>query len=199
MITIAQTTWTDSTIVPGATPVRAIHWQEIRAAIQRYRLHYGLDAPTFTPPSAYHRKSNVTELREQLEYLNRGPLSWTDPTIIPGVTPVRAVHLTELRERMNEIEGTCWTCDYGDYTCACHLPYHTGCPTDGYCACDADGTGCGSDYEEMGCGEPDIGCICDEYWDCNCDSDWYYECPEDYGCRCETDRCAKCHTQRNLV
>ena len=60
--------FTDHPLVPGATPVRAVHFMELRARIDGLRQAAGL-----------------------------GPFPWTDPVLTAGVTPVRAVHLVELR------------------------------------------------------------------------------------------------------
>ena len=60
--------FTDNPIVAGVTPVKAIHFTELRERIDRLRGAAGL-----------------------------GPFSWTDPVLTVGVTPVRLVHLLELR------------------------------------------------------------------------------------------------------
>ena len=64
----SPTVFTDHPIEPGVTPVKAIHFLELRARIDVLRRRAGLSA-----------------------------FGWTDPVLIPGVTPVRRVHLTELR------------------------------------------------------------------------------------------------------
>ena len=64
--------FTDHPLVSGVTPVRAVHFRELRTRIDALRRGAGL--PTF---------------------------AWTDPTLRPGVTPVRAVHLTELRAALS--------------------------------------------------------------------------------------------------
>ena len=69
----SPTAWTDDPIRPGVTPVRAIHFLELRARIDALRAAAGL-----------------------LAY------GWTDPELIPGVTPVERVHLTELRAVLAE-------------------------------------------------------------------------------------------------
>ena len=66
-------TFTDDPIRPGATPVRAIHFAELRTRIDALR-----------------RRAALT------------PFAWTDPVLTPGVTPVRLVHLHELRESLAE-------------------------------------------------------------------------------------------------
>ena len=60
--------WTDDPIRSGETPVRAVHFTELRAHVDRRRAAAGLD-----------------------------PFPWTDPVLTAGVTPVRRAHLLELR------------------------------------------------------------------------------------------------------
>ncbi len=76
----------DHPLERGATPVRAIHFLELRARIDALRTGAGLP-----------------------------PFDWTDRTLTPGVTPVRGVHLTELRAALAEAyaaagrQGPVWT------------------------------------------------------------------------------------------
>ena len=65
--------FTDDPIVPGVTPVRAVHFMELRLRIDVLRREAGL-----------------------------APFGWTDPVLLAGVTPVRLVHLTELRSALAE-------------------------------------------------------------------------------------------------
>ena len=65
--------FTDDPIVPGVTPVRAIHFTELRSRIDALRAGHGL-----------------------------GRFGWTDPVLRLGVTPVRGVHLLELRAALAE-------------------------------------------------------------------------------------------------
>ena len=55
----------------GVTPVRAVHFTELRTRIDALREAAGL-----------------------------GRFRWTDPVLRAGVTPVRLVHLLELREAL---------------------------------------------------------------------------------------------------
>ena len=64
----SPTQFTDHPIDRGVTPVKAIHFLELRARIDALRVREGLAA-----------------------------FEWTGPALTPGVTPVRGVHLTELR------------------------------------------------------------------------------------------------------
>lgn len=65
---LGTATWTDANITPGATLVKAVHFNELRNAIEE----------------AY-RSCDLT------------PPSWSNP-ITAGVTPIRAQHVSELRE-----------------------------------------------------------------------------------------------------
>ena len=65
--------FTDDPIVPGETPVRAVHFTELRARIDGLRAAAGLARS-----------------------------AWTDPVLRPGVTPVRLSYLLELREALSE-------------------------------------------------------------------------------------------------
>ena len=109
--------WTDHRIVPGVTPVRAVHLMELRRQVDAARLRCGLGnlawidpeiRPGVTPIKAVH----ITQLRAAIDGVNRGcgqmRPAWTDPQIIAGVTPVRAVHFAELRDAvlaLNDVPG----------------------------------------------------------------------------------------------
>ena len=99
--------WTDHRIVPGVTPVRAVHLMELRSQVDAARVRCGLGdvawidpeiRPGVTPIKAVH----ITQLRAAIDAANqacsRMRPAWTDPQIVPGVTPVRAVHFAELRD-----------------------------------------------------------------------------------------------------
>lgn len=77
MSVAAQESWTDDPIVPGQTPVKAVHFTELRTRINDRLIGCG------------------------------GAYSFTDPTLTAGVTPVRAVHLTELREALDTAYAAC--------------------------------------------------------------------------------------------
>ena len=64
----SPTEWTDHPIRRGVTPVRAIHFLELRERIDALRTRASLPA-----------------------------FGWTDPVLTPGVTAIEQVHLTELR------------------------------------------------------------------------------------------------------
>ena len=64
--------WTDL-IRPG-TPIKAIHYMELRTRIAALRAREGLP-----------------------------PVRWTDPVLTPGTTPVKYIHLTELRAALDSV------------------------------------------------------------------------------------------------
>ena len=72
-ISAGQDTFTDDPIVPGVTPVRAVHFMELRSRIDAVRILVGL--------SAY---------------------AWTERVLAPDVTPIRVAHLIELRAALDE-------------------------------------------------------------------------------------------------
>ena len=74
-VTVAtRTAFTDHPIRPGVTPIRAVHFIELRARIDALRARSRLPA-----------------------------FRWTDPALVAGVTPVRRVHLTELRSALDAV------------------------------------------------------------------------------------------------
>lgn len=92
----------------GSTRIKAQQFVEVRAAINSVRLFGGL------PPFAYSRAivpgqiartSDVTEMRTALTEGRSASgvhvLTFTDPELTPGVTPIRAVHMLELRAGAN--------------------------------------------------------------------------------------------------
>ena len=70
--------FTDPMLMAGETPIRAVHFTELREAVNAFRFQCGL-----------------------------APTAWTDPVLSPGVTPVKAVHLTELRTGLTAAYRAC--------------------------------------------------------------------------------------------
>ena len=109
----ASTSFTDHPFQPGVTPVRAIHFTELRARIDALRRAAGLTAFSWTDPALTAgltpvRVLHLLELREALAAAyaasgRTGP-SWSDATPAAGTTPIRAAHLTELREAVLVLE-----------------------------------------------------------------------------------------------
>ena len=107
------TSFTDDPIVPGVTPIRAIHFTELRQRIDALRAAAGLARVSWTdsvlrPGGTPVRLVHVLELRVALAAAytaaGRAAPRWTDPSPTGGTTPVRAAHLTELRAAVVTLE-----------------------------------------------------------------------------------------------
>ena len=85
-VSLADWMFTDPVLTAGA-PIRAVHFTELREAIDVVRDWCGL---------AFAR--------------------WTDPVLIPRRTPVRALHLTELRAALTEAYAACGRRSVPTYT-----------------------------------------------------------------------------------
>ena len=100
------TAFTDEPILPGVTPIKAVHFTELRERVDLLREGAGLPPfgwtdPILTAGVTPVRLSHLLELREALVAAYRasgraGPV-FTDGATMSGTTPIRAVHLTELR------------------------------------------------------------------------------------------------------
>ena len=65
--------FTDDPIVAGETPVKAVHFTELRARIDALRVAHGL-----------------------------GRFPWTDSTLVAGVRSLRGIHMSELRTALGQ-------------------------------------------------------------------------------------------------
>jgi hypothetical protein len=98
--------FTDATLTPLSSIVRAAHVAELRSAIDTLRARQGLGAFAWTDPILVARataikRSHLVELRAALAAVYAAwalaAPGWTDPAIISGATLVRAAHIAELR------------------------------------------------------------------------------------------------------
>ncbi|MGH7306806.1 MAG: hypothetical protein ACRELZ_26325 [Candidatus Rokuibacteriota bacterium] len=103
--------FSDSTLTPLSSVVRAAHFTELRGAIDTLRARQGLVAFGWTDPSLAGttiKRTHLAELRSAISavYTARGVSApaWTDATLTPAVTVVRAVHITELRAAVLALE-----------------------------------------------------------------------------------------------
>jgi len=94
----------DDPLIPGTTTLRAVHFEQLRTAINAVRVLGGLAATVFTDPTwsnlpvaATHIAEMRTALDEARVALALPALSYTDSTITPGTTILKAAHITELR------------------------------------------------------------------------------------------------------
>ena len=106
--------FTDPEIVPGGTPVRAVHWTQLRGRVDSLRIEAGLGPFPWTdrvlrPRVTRIRVVHLRELRTALGevYAARGlvPARYTDPAPVAGATPVKAAHVMELRAAVRAIEA----------------------------------------------------------------------------------------------
>ena len=114
VVTVVETTaFTDHPLRPGVTPIRAVHFLELRARIDGLRTRAGLSPfgwtdPVLTPGLTMVRQAHLTELRTALAQAysaaGRPPPAYTDPELPAGATAIRAVHLMELRTAVEALE-----------------------------------------------------------------------------------------------
>ena len=100
--------FTENPPVSGVTIIKAVHLNELRTAVNAVRTLAGQSAAAFTDPtlsSAIKVKAvHITELRTYLtaarSALGLSTAAYTDPTITAGVTTVKGIHLTEIRNNV---------------------------------------------------------------------------------------------------
>ena len=105
--------FTDDPIVAGETPVRAVHFTELRTRIDALRSSAGLRRFAWMDPVLRAgvtpvRLVHLTELRSALAgayaAVGRSVPPWTDAAPVGGATSIRAVHLMELRAAVLRLE-----------------------------------------------------------------------------------------------
>ena len=109
----SPTVFTDHPIERGVTPVKAIHFRELRARIDALRESAGRSGfrwtdPALTPGVTPIKRVHLTELRAALAeaYVaaGRAAPTYTDPVVTAGATVIRAAHLMELRAVVAALE-----------------------------------------------------------------------------------------------
>lgn len=98
-------TFTDNTLIAGITRIKAVHVTDLRAAIDAARIAADIGAASWTDASLSGvtvKAVHMNELRFFLEQarttLGMTSLMYTDyPSAIANITPIRAVHIEELR------------------------------------------------------------------------------------------------------
>ena len=105
--------FTDHPIVAGVTPIRAVHFTELRERIDALRAAWGLGPfawtdRVLTAGVTPMRLAHLLELRRALGAAYgaavRPAPRWTDPAPAAGATPIRAAHVMELRAAVAAIE-----------------------------------------------------------------------------------------------
>lgn len=105
--------FTDYPLRPGVTPIRAVHFTELRTRIDALRVAAGLPRFQWTdqvlrPGVTLVRLVHLIELREALAVVyaagGRAAPRWTDAASVGGTMPIKAAHLTELRTAVVALE-----------------------------------------------------------------------------------------------
>ncbi len=95
-------TFTDSTLTPGITPVKAVHMTELRTAINFVRAFAGFGAFSYSTTPSTGQPISTTDIIEMRTSLSQArnaigmPISFTDPSLT-STSPIRVVHILELR------------------------------------------------------------------------------------------------------
>ena len=115
-VTVSPTvsgSFTDDPLQPGVTPVKAVHFTELRTRIDALRSGAGLLRFSWTDPVlragvTRARRVHLLELRlalvEAYRAAGRSAPRWTDASPAAGSTPIRAAHLMELRAAVLALE-----------------------------------------------------------------------------------------------
>jgi Right handed beta helix region/Divergent InlB B-repeat domain len=104
--------FSDATLTPLVSVVRAVHFTELRNAIDTLRARQGLSTFGWTDAGLVAgttiKQSHLVEMRAALTavFTTRGlpAPAWTDSTIMTGATVVRAVHIAEVRAAVLALE-----------------------------------------------------------------------------------------------
>ena len=116
-VTVSATTvsvpFTDNPLQPGVTPVKAVHFTELRTRIDALRgtadlLRFSWTDPVLRAGVTRVRSVHLLELRaalaEAYEAAGRAAPRWTDASPAAGSTPIRSAHVTELRAAVLALE-----------------------------------------------------------------------------------------------
>ena len=103
---VAPRTFTDHPVRPGTTPIKAVHFRELRQRIATLRARWGLPEVEWTDPTLVAgvtpvKRTHLTELRFALDAVydavRRPRPAYTDAVVAAGVTAIKAAHIMELR------------------------------------------------------------------------------------------------------
>jgi hypothetical protein len=104
--------FTDDPLVAQSTLIKAVHFTELREAINTLRAHYNLAAFAWSgvapapggTVSAAHLPDLRTALTDAYVAASRPAPTYTDSTITVGQTTIKASHLSELRSLVRALE-----------------------------------------------------------------------------------------------
>ena len=95
----------DDPLIAGTTTILAQHLTQLRTAIDAFRASTGMGGGTYADGSplgltvqATHLQELRTALDPALAALGLLAVNYTDPTIMPGATAVKARHFQEIRD-----------------------------------------------------------------------------------------------------
>ena len=112
-VAVSAASFTDHRIVRGVTPVKAVHFTELRTRIDALREAAGLGGFAWTnrvltvgvtPVRLVHLLELRSALEEAYSAAGRTEPGWTDTDPTPGATPIRAVYVMELRSAVLALE-----------------------------------------------------------------------------------------------
>ncbi len=96
--------FTDDPLVVSTTPVKAVHLDEVRQAVNAVRAAANLGPVSFTDPALTGvtvRALHIQELRTALDparaALGLPSMSYTDGSLVAGTTAIKAAHVQQLR------------------------------------------------------------------------------------------------------
>ncbi|MGH7303674.1 MAG: hypothetical protein ACRELZ_10310, partial [Candidatus Rokuibacteriota bacterium] len=104
--------FSDDPLVPQTTLVRAVHFTELRAAIDAARTARGLTPfvwtdPALAPGNSQVKALHVLELRAALnqayQAAGRTLPTYTDAILDPGIASIKALHLNEVQARVRAL------------------------------------------------------------------------------------------------
>lgn len=97
--------FTDDPLVPVATRIKVVHVTQLRTAVNAMRAAASLSSLGADPTigaGALIRATHITALRtglvEARDIAGLPPLTFADPTLTPGATPVKSAHVVQLRD-----------------------------------------------------------------------------------------------------
>jgi len=104
--------FTDDPLVVHSTPIKAVHFTELREAINTLRALYSLPAFAWTAPAPAPggsvKAAHLTDLRTALTPVYHAVKgtdpTYTDASIAAGTTVIKASHLSELRTFVRNLE-----------------------------------------------------------------------------------------------
>ncbi len=99
--------FTDDPLVTGGTVIKSVHLTEVRQAVNAMRSAAGLSTSSFADTvlagvavKSVHLNEIRTSLTQARAALGLTTTPFTDPSLLPGVTTAKAIHVQELRSAL---------------------------------------------------------------------------------------------------